>query len=287
MEDNFFRRLWALLTDRRQLSMRDRDTDELHWKVNMSPLGLWGGVLGLIAIIFLTLTLLMAYTSVLDILPGYRTRSERMHEQLTESVMRIDSLEQYMNMMLEYNEAVAQIMSGSTPTLHSTVLTDTIRYDKSRILPTRADTLLRNALERTDGSYSLANTKPLHSEAAMFSAPMRGSITRNFDAPESSYDMTIMPLDGDGSVMAVENGTVIGVENRPDALINITIQHADGYISVYKQLAEALVRKGQAVQNGTVIGNLTSVDSDEAARELCFELWRDGTAVDPERYIRF
>jgi hypothetical protein len=162
------------------------------------------------------------------------------------------------------------------------------RYDKSRILPTRADSLLRAALESTTGEYSLSNTKPLKSEAAMFSSPMHGNISRNFDAPESSFDVAIMSINGDDSVMAVENGTVIAIENQAEGLRSITIHHNGGYISVYKNLGEILVRKGQTVQSGSVIGRLSShEESRETNLELGFELWRDGTAVDPERYILF
>lgn len=280
---------WDYLTDKRQLSMRDRTTDELHWKMNLSPLGFGGALIAVVVIIFGALLLLMAYTSILDILPGYRTKSERTREALVESVMRIDLMERNMAELLAYNEAVATIMGGSTPALHSTVMTDTIRYDKSRILPTRADSLLRAALESTTGEYSLANTKPLKSEAAMFSAPMRGTITRNFDAPESSYDVAIMPLDGEDAVAAIENGTVIATESMAEGTKSVTIQHSDGYISVYKSLGEVLVRKGQAVQSGAVIGRLSNADATEenTSTELGFELWRDGTAVDPERYILF
>ena len=282
------RSFWEYLTEKSTLIMRGRNSDDIHWRLNITPLGLWGSVAGLILILFALVITLCAYTSILDILPGYRTKAERLGEQLTESIMRLDLMERNMEEILAYNEAVATIMGGSTPALHSTVLTDTIRYDKSRILPTRADSLLRSALESTTNEYSLTNTKPLQGQAAMFSTPMRGNITRNFDAPESSYDVAIMSIDGDDSVMAVENGTIIAVENQSEGLYSVTIQHNGGYISVYKLLGEILVRKGQTVQSGSVIGSLKrDDDKTEQNVELGFELWRDGTAVDPERYILF
>lgn len=282
------RGFWDYLTDKRQLSMRDRATDELHWRVNLTPMGLSAMVVGLVVLLFVTLLALMAYTSILDILPGYRTKAERTNEALVESIMRIDLMERNMAELLAYNEAVATVMGGSTPALHSTVMTDTIRYDKSRILPTRADSLLRAALESTTGEYSLTNTKPLQSEAAMFSAPLRGTITRNFDAPESSYDVAIMSLKEQDSVTSIENGTVVATESMADGSKSVTIQHAGGYISVYKHLSEVLVRKGQMVQSGAVIGRLGTHEGEESrGTELGFELWRDGTAVDPERYILF
>lgn len=283
------KRLWHILTNKRQLVMRERNDDRIYWKVNLSPLALWGGVFGLVVALFSTLLILMAHTSILDIFPKYRTESERLNEELTESIMRLDLMERNMNDILAYNEAVATIMGGSTPTLHSTILTDTIRYDKSRILPTRADSLLRDALESITGEYSLSNTKPLQSESAMFSAPIKGTITRNFDAPESSYDIAIVSLDGSDSVMAVENGTVLAVEEQADSTLSIIIQHAEGYISVYKNLGETLVRKGQTLQSGAVLGRIATAEGEgiEARGVLTFELWHNGTAIDPELYILF
>ena len=233
---------WNYLTTKRQIAMRDRDAQELDWKINISPLALGAVVVAAFAVIVAVLMVLMAYTSVLDIFPGYRTKSERMTDELTANIMRIDAMERTMADSLKYNEVVTTILMGSTPTLHSTVMPDTIRYDKSTVMPTRADSLLRRALESTDGEYSLSNTKPLRTEAAMFNAPMRGSVTRSFDAPESSYDMAIVSLSGDDSVMAVENGTVVSVQPSAEGKSTITLQHGEGYVSVYKQLGEVLVR---------------------------------------------
>jgi murein DD-endopeptidase MepM/ murein hydrolase activator NlpD len=101
--------------------------------------------------------------------------------------------------------------------------------------------------------------------------------------------MAIMSLGVDDSVMAIENGTVVSVQPNADGKTMITMQHGEGYVSVYKQVGEALVRKGQHITSGTVIGHLATpgAEEDVATLELGFELWRDGTAVDPERYILF
>ena len=280
---------WNYLTTKRQISMRDCETGESDWKIRISPLALGVVVVAGFLVLTTILLLLMAYTSMLDVLPGYRTKAERMTDELTENIMRIDAMERTMADSLKYNEVVTTILSGNTPTLYSTVMTDTIRYDKSTVLPTRADSLLRRVLESHEGDYALANTKPLKTEAAMFSAPMRGAVTRTFDAPESTYDIAIVSLTGDGSVMAIENGTVVGMQRDGDGTATITMHHGEGYVSVYKQLSEVLVRKGQHITSGTVIGRIEGgeADKEQSAPELGFELWRDGTAVDPERYILF
>jgi murein DD-endopeptidase MepM/ murein hydrolase activator NlpD len=100
--------------------------------------------------------------------------------------------------------------------------------------------------------------------------------------------MALVSLSGDDSVMAVENGTVVSVQRSVEGKSTVTMQHGEGYISVYKQLGEVLVRKGQRVNAGTVIGRLRGAEDEQSeALELAFELWRDGMAVDPERYILF
>ena len=137
---------WNYLTTKRQIAMSDRDTQSVDWKISISPLTLGAVVVAAFMVIVAVLMVLMAYTSVLDIFPGYRTKSERMTDELTENIMRIDAMERTMSDSLRYNEVVTTILMGSTPTLHSTVMTDTIRYDKSTIMPTRADSLLRRAL---------------------------------------------------------------------------------------------------------------------------------------------
>ena len=285
MEENFFKRLWSHLSDKRQLSMRDRESEEPHWKVNITPIGLISGIAALIIIIVTILMILMAYTPILEVFPGYKSRSERMHDDLVNSIMQVDSIERLMNRMIEYNDAVTKIINGSTPTLHSTIMTDSIKQETEIALPTRADSLLRSLLERESGEYSLRNTIKANPVAAMFSAPIKGTITRPFDAHNGDYGISIMSIDADRSVTAIENGTVVGVLQGAAGYTTVLIQHGEGYTSAYSQLGETLVRKGQMVQNGAVIGSLAQ--KDEKTLELEFELWRNGTAVDPERYILF
>ncbi len=286
--------LWRRIAERRRLSMRDRSSDEEFWHVNISPIGVWGTIAAFVIVICAILLTLIAYTPVLDILPGYRTQSQKIHESLVESVMRADSMEHKIAMMMSYNEAVSTIMNNNTPTLHSTVMTDTIRYDKSRIMPTRADSLLRAALESEHGEYSIIGSRSeLSSEAAVFTAPLSGDVVRQFDPTQGIYGVEIVGVDAEASVAAIENGTVIGVCATPEHGAEVTVQHAGGYTSIYRNLSQTLVRKGQPVKSGEVIGNI-SAEQHEAEQghvsrpaSLEFEIWRDGTAANPESYILF
>lgn len=295
MKQSDIKGLWRRAVERRRLSMRDRSSGEEFWHVSISPIGVWSAVAAFVLVICAVLLTLIAYTPFLDILPGYRTQSQKIHDSLVESVMRVDSMERKIAMMMSYNEAVSTIMNNNTPTLHSTIMTDTIRYDKSRILPTRADSLLRAALESEHGEYSLASSRSeLSSEAAVFTAPISGNVVQRFDPTQGIYGVEIVSVDAESSVAAIENGTVIGIGSSPEHGVEVAVQHAGGYTSIYRNLSQALVRKGQPVKSGEVIGNISSQqrhddEQEQASRpaSLVFEIWRDGTAANPESYILF
>lgn len=281
-----FRQIWDFLTDKRQLSMRDRASGEVHWKLNLSPMALWGSIITLVILVVVGLMVLMAYTSILDIFPTYRTKNEVMHDDMVSAIMRINEMEQNMEDKEEYYDALARILNGSTPASQSTTMLDETRYDKSTVERNEADSLLRVKMESEDSDYALSNTKRPKIEAPVFVKPIDGLLSRGFNSSQSDYDIAMTPT-ADATVVAIENGTVIGISGINDGYGVVVIQHAGGYVSVYKNLSEVLVRRGQPLKARAAIGRVGSVGQGDTnyVNELVFELWRDGVAVDPEPYI--
>ena len=131
----------------KRLSLTDPIRRKEDWNVRISAAGLIGGVAAFCLFMFLLVLLLVAYTPVLDIFPGYRTSAERSHDELVQNIMRIDSLERRMNDMLTYNENIAMIMEGRTPVLRTPMNDDTTRLDKTLVPPSQLDSLLRAQME--------------------------------------------------------------------------------------------------------------------------------------------
>ena len=67
---------------------------------------------------------------------------------------------------------------------------------------------------------------------------------------------------------------------------HIWIQHADGYVSRYYHLRSANVSEGQQVSQGQVIG-IKGNTGASTGEHLHFELWRNGTKLNPTSYIGF
>lgn len=281
------RDLWDFLTDRRQLSMRDRETGEVHWKLNLSPIALWGSVITIFILLFVSLMLIMAYTPILDIFPSYRTKNEEMHDKMVNAIMHSNAMEQSMSDVIEYNDAVTCILNGRTPASQSILLSDSTRYDKSTVARNGADSLMRAMVEDPNSAYSLTNTKPQKVEAPIFVMPINGQLTRSYKSSHSDYDIALTPTTADAAVMAVEKGTILDVNTSIDGYFSVTIQHAGGYVTVYRNLSEVLVHRNEIVMSGSVIGSVGRVDEGDTSHtaELTFELWRDGVPLNPEPYI--
>lgn len=86
-------------------------------------------------------------------------------------------------------------------------------------------------------------------------------------------------------VVSVLPGTVKEVK-EDDTLGNvITIEHANGIVSIYQSVSDILVKAGDQVMNGQKLAkSSTSNISKELENHLYFELVINGECVNPEEY---
>lgn len=116
--------------------------------------------------------------------------------------------------------------------------------------------------------------------------PIEGIITSHFNLRNGNYGIR-MATASMAQITAITDGTVITSVWTPDNSNIIEIQHLNGLISVYKNLSQTLVQKGQFVKGGDVIGYSSESSTTEDGNKFEFELWSGGKAVDPEGYIVF
>ncbi len=93
----------------------------------------------------------------------------------------------------------------------------------------------------------------------------------------------------DNTVMAVSDGIVKSVkDNTLDGKV-VTIEHSDGFVSVYASLGEETdVKEGDRVVKGQVIGSASDSSGYESGfncNHLHFTLMHNGTEVDPNNYL--
>ncbi|MEM1002180.1 MAG: M23 family metallopeptidase [Bacteroidota bacterium] len=67
----------------------------------------------------------------------------------------------------------------------------------------------------------------------------------------------------------------------------MAIQHRGNIISVYKHNAELLKEVGNFVNAGEIISIIGNTGDLTDGPHLHFELWYNGTSVDPEEFVTF
>ena len=281
-------RLRELLRKRRLSVQRADDGHEL-WHMHISVAGIVSALIALALVLFISILMLVAYTPVLEFLPGYRTEATRSRERLVANILRIDSLERMMNDMLAYNEDITLVLEGRSPVVRNIATADSTKVDKSFVPTNAADSVLRMQLEG-DGPYGLGqagNSRRSVREAIEMVPPVDGIITRHFDTKQADtgIDMATQPQ---AEVAAVGNGTVVFSIWNPDRGYSVGVQHAGNLLSMYENLSQSHVVPGQRVRSGESLG-VTAGESrgDREKRAFRFALWNDGKAVDPEAYIVF
>ena len=154
-----------------------------------------------------------------------------------------------------------------------------------------------DAAASTDGDEP---TTVIVDEPVSFAAPCSGYPSKTYDVKNLSYSLTMNDLrthdgvdiasDEGSEVKAAADGEISAVYF--DAMMGncITIDHKDGFVSIYKNLASELpegIAEGAKVSKGDVIGAIGSSALIEQADEphLHFELKANGTSVDPLEYI--
>lgn len=276
------------LRRRHRLSMTDSEGREVWYYHQASPLRLAGIGLVCVAVVFVASLLVAAYTKVLDIVPGYDGIQSR--QTMIENIIRLDSLERELAYMTIYIDNVAQIMEGKGPVIRSLKPQDQdkITSEKEVVAPSSLDSLLREQLEGS-GRYGL-NKKGQTDKAKLSNAeilrPVEGSVVEPFSPTDGRFGV-VVSVENIQQVAAIQDGTVVLCIWEPDGY-TMQIQHSANFLSIYRGLGQAHKEVGSRVKGGQAIGATWNEETSAGnATNIEVELWYDGTAIDPEKYIIF
>ena len=277
---NFFRK--------RRFNMLNATDNSEERHMHLSPASIFAAFVSFALLLFILILTLVAYSPVLEFLPGYRTEADRSRESLVQNIIRLDSMERMMNDMLTYNQNIALIMEGKTPVARVLANSDSTRATKVLVMPSPEDSVLRAQMEG-DGEYAVTGrsggSRRSVREAIELATPVEGIITDRFDIRNGNFGIRIAAAASD-RIAAVDNGTVVLSLWTPETGYMVELQHAGNLLSVYKGLSQSLVTKGQTIRAGELIGYNAEAEQGEV-RLFEFELWNNGKPVDPEGYIVF
>ena len=262
---------WRGLFRKRRFNMLNATDNSEEWHMHLSPASIFAAFLSFVLLLFILVLSLVAYSPILEFLPGYRTEADRSRESLVQNIIRLDSMERMMNDMLTYNQHIALIMEGKTPVARTLATSDSTRTSKG------------------DGPYAIAGrsggSRRSVREAIELAKPVEGIITDRFDIRNGNFGVRIAAAASD-RITAIDNGTVVLSLWTPETGYMVELQHANNLLSVYKGLSQSLVTTGQTIRAGEMVGYNAEAEEGEV-RLFEFELWNNGKPVDPEGYIVF
>ena len=150
--------------------------------------------------------------------------------------------------------------------------------------------------EKAENKVEENNT---NENTTQFIFPVEGEVIKEFAKDNLIYSETLeewithpgidIKADRTTIVKSVADGTVKYIKNDPRYGLTVTIEHADGYTSVYSSLLTAeFVKEGEKVTQGQTIGTVGNSAVFEVAEDnhLHFELLKDGSNINPEIYLK-
>jgi murein DD-endopeptidase MepM/ murein hydrolase activator NlpD len=120
-------------------------------------------------------------------------------------------------------------------------------------------------------------TKP--ASAGRMTPPVQGSIIRAYSKGKNE-GINIQGTAG-GAVKAADSGTVAAITKSADGIPIVVIRHPDNLLTVYANVADVSVKKGDSVAKGAPIAKLRS--GDDAF--VHFEVRNGFDSVDPSPYL--
>lgn len=121
--------------------------------------------------------------------------------------------------------------------------------------------------------------------ALRFIPPTEGIVVGEYDPSQGHYGVDIAGKDQE-NVKAVEAGVVLLADWNPATGYVVAIQHKNNTVSFYKHNSVLLKKVGSFVKRGEVIALMGNSGHLSDGPHLHFELWRDGKAVDPMKYLQ-
>ncbi|MDR2913214.1 MAG: M23 family metallopeptidase [Alistipes sp.] len=270
---------WRGFVEKQKLAVLDGDDGSTRWYMYVSPARVLVGLVTFVLLVVAAVVIVIAYTPLMDTIPGYPGRRSR--ETLIAGVMRLDSLEREMANLTVYSDNIDLILEGKTPVIRDTSrIGDSIEMqDKTLVPASAADSVLRARMEG-DGAWSLAASVAAARASGVpsdFVRPAAGMISGGFSPVGGRFGVTIATAAG-SPVVAVREGSVVLNVWTPDEGRIVQIQHADNLVSIYRRLSESSRVVGSRIEAGELVGTADIVE---------FELWYNGTPVDPQNYIVF
>ncbi len=280
-------RIYKKLRNKYRLVVMNDQTLEERTSFLLSPMNVFVSA-GIIMILLITGTIyLIAFTGLREYIPGYADPG--MRRKVFQLNMKADSLQHVLDAREWYISNFKDIMDGKAEGKPENKSNTSVqaKYDTLRHLPkSREDSLFRLEMERQDRESMKSASEKSGIGISFFFSPVKGTVTSGFDVREKHYGIDIVAPENE-AIKAASDGTVVLSNFTTETGYVIAIQHGNNLLSMYKHNSSLLKKTGDIVKAGDVIAIIGNTGEHTTGPHLHFELWYNGTPVDPQKYVSF
>ena len=265
------------------LVVKNRDTLEDKLSITLTPLNLILLVSGIFVMFAFIILFLFTRTPLREYIYGSANDNFYKNEYLKMNYLK-DSLQQKVDDIEKERINILNILSGKDSVYQNAPKPDTnrvsINFDSDEI--SEDESLLRKEIEQN--SQNLEEISIFESKT--YFTPVKGFISDTFNSKSKHYAIDIA-APKNTAIKSIANGTVITTAWTPDNGNIIIVQHTDNLISVYKHGAAILKKNGSYVSAGEPIALVGNTGELSNGYHLHFEIWQNGTPVNPKDFIVF
>ncbi len=192
------------------------------------------------------------------------------------------------------NESLNETNTTSTNNVNNTINGSTNTNTVKETTKSTSTETTTNTNKKEDVKESKEKKKEL-----AFEKPVEGEIMKVYAKDNLVFSNTLqewtthlgidIKADKTTVVKSAEAGTIKTIKNDPRYGLTITIEHDNGYQTVYANLLSSeFVVEGEKVEKGQSIGTVGNSATFEIADEahLHFEVLKDGVQIDPTTVIK-
>lgn len=273
-KDSFWRRLLY----KYRLSIMNEDTFTETWHTRLSRMSVF---VILIALFLFTLglySLLIFYTPIRNVLPGY---SESIRQRLISESERVDSLGTMLEVQTQYLSVIRDVMAGEVKSDTVQSLDSMQIVMRERLLEAKSEAtadFMAQYEEKERDYLQLFDDVPVTSSITFF-RPAHGVVLTPY-SPENKQIGVEIQTPKNENATAILAGSIVMIDYAINNTYTIVVQH-QSYLSVYRNLSSVLKRVGDVVQSGE------SIALCSGTIPLHFELWLNGKHMNPEDVIVF
>ena len=272
------------LKEKHKLSFTNDITYHEKWSFSLSSLNLISLIVLYSLTIVILLFLLIRFTPLKTLFVDNANLYE-LNQKLEKNSVTIDSLESNIIANDAYLTDLKKILKGeemvdvSEDSSH--FLSENYKPDFSK---NSADSLLRYKIEHESSVTNVSLSK--ESEYGFFMSPVHGIISKSFNGNEHHYGVDVV-TQKDEPIKSTLEGVVLFSNWTSTEGNVIIVQHHNSVVSAYKHCSVLLRKLGDKVDVGDPIAIVGNSGEFTDGPHLHFEIWQNGTPLDPQEFISF